>query len=225
MVIDRRNFREELERIQRIATGTSMRVFSVVMIVERATGRIIEEHVLKGAAGRLAFSPDGSTVATILASDVLAGGMATTITLFPNPDVQGSSGVIQTMGLPGISLDGQGLYIDMGRNQRQILSFSPDGSLLTCALRQSIDLFAVASASHVMRIDWPRLMQMLAPSVDSDGTGIFPNPENEADDPNKTFFAGAAFSPDGSELRINAGHGAHEVAMFRIFDHRSEGAE
>jgi serine/threonine protein kinase len=225
MVIDRRNFREELERIQRVTTGTSMRVFSVVMIVERVTGRIIEQYVLKGAAGRLAFSPDGSTVATILASDVLAGGMATAITLLPNPDVEGSSGLIQTMGLPGISLDGKGLYIDMGRNQRQILSFSPDGSLLTCALRQSIDLFAVASASHVMRIDWPRLMQMLAPSVDSDGTGIFTDPESEADDPHKAFFAGAAFSPDGSELRVNAGHGAHDVALFRIFDHRSEAAE
>ena len=73
-----------------------------------------------------------------------------------------------------------------------------------------------------MRIDWLRLVQMLGPSADFLSRR---DPESEADDPNKAFFDGAAFSPDGSELRINAGRAAPDVAMFRIFDHALEAAE
>ena len=55
--------------------------------------------------------------------------------------------------------------------------------------------------------------------------GTFNDPQDKADDLNAAFFQGAAFSPDGSELRVNAGWKANDVAMFRIFDHALKAAE
>ena len=222
IVIDRRNFVKELERMRRVTSGTSMKVCSIVMIVERATGEIIEQHVLQGAAGRVAFSPDGAAVATILSSDLLAGGLSTVIALLPNPDVETADQVVRTMGVPGLSLDGQGVFIDMGRSQMgQVLSFSPDGALLTCALKRSVDLFSVKSASHLMRIDGSRLERMLGPEPDTNPAGLVAHSITQS----MPDFAGAGFSPDGTELRINAGLYGVRVAMFRIFDHPLEAAE
>ena len=166
------------------------------------------------------------------------------VCLLPSIDAQGNPEEgARMMELPGVYLDAQELYMQMGRGEDgQVLSFSPDGSLLSCARPRSIDIYAVESASHLMRIDWPRLVQMLGASIDStvpkrdlddlddhewaaSDFGTFKDPQRRADDLDNSFFAGAAFSPDGSELRVNAGWDATGIAMFRIFDHGLRAAE
>jgi hypothetical protein len=189
----------------------------VLVLYERSTGEMVDFFVDEQPIGPLALSNDGAWVATLRASGGDGLGTAS-VYIFPNRSLDAGDDplahVVRGVSLPGSYLMPSELILGMSRSMHgETLSFSADGRLVSVALEQVVHLIDVPGRMLVDSLDWARIATLIdlegEPSED-----VRRSLRNGAYGFESVLFEGAAFSPDGRELRIDVLDG--EIAMVRI---------
>lgn len=212
--------RDVIEREQfLLLNDQASSVMGVVVLYERATGEMLDVFVHEHPVGPLAISNDGARVAALLASEGNGLGTAS-VGVFPNRSLDAGDDplahVVRDIDLPGSYLMPSELIGKMSRSSHgQLLSFTPDGQLLSVALDKAIHLIDVPGRMLVDSLDWPRIVPMIELEGEP-SQGVRLALQASSIDYRQIRFEGAAFSRDGRELRVDLRNS--DIAMVRIRD-------
>ena len=122
--------------------------------------------------------------------------------------------VVKSVALPGSYLMPSELLLGMSRSMHgETLSFSADGRLVSVALDQVVHLIDVPGRMLVDSLDWARIATLI--ELEGEPSEYVRRALRTGEYGFESVrFEGAAFSRDGSELRIDVLDG--DIAMVRI---------